>query len=631
MRDLQKQQQRPVKLTIRYKQSGSHILKTFAKKTLLMSLVLGSSLSINAYSQVDPDAKLTEPKPAIAMHGEPKYGADFTHFEYTNPDAPKGGTLKMGVLGTFDNLNPFVSKGVSAAGLDFLFQTLMVSSQDEAFSKYGLVAEKIEVPDDRSWVIFHLRPEAKFADNSPILAEDVIFSFNTLIEKGRPHFQYYYGNVDTVKALSPQQVKFTFKPGDNHELPLILGQLPIFSKKYWSDKEFKKATLTPPLSNGPYMIESFDAGRRIIYKKNPNYWGNDLPVNKGRNNFDKVVFEYFLDPTVALEAFKSGTFHFRVENNSKVWATQYKGKQFNDKKILTTEISHEIPAGMQAFAFNLRKPLFQDVTLRKAMAYAFDFHWSNNNLFYGQYQRTKSYFQNTELAATELPTEAELAVLEPIKDKVPPQVFKELYSPPESKDTRKARRMILRGKKLLTDAGYTIKNNQLHTPEGKPVKFEFLLQQGRGFERIVLPFKKNLKRMGIELTTRTVDTTQYTNRLREFDYDMFVTTISQSLSPGNEQRDFWSTSAAERPNSQNRIGIKDPAIDYLVEQIISAPSREDLIVRTRALDRVLQWHHYVIPNWHVNYHRVAYWHHLQYPKTSPKYGFDILSWWHKPE
>lgn len=631
MSDLQQQQNTSMQKPINPKPARQHRLKSFAKNTFMLVLTMSTGLSINAQAQVNPSAKLTQPKPAIAMHGTPKYDVEATHFDYTNPNAPKGGTLKMDTLGTFDNLNPFISKGVAGAGLEFLFETLMVSSRDEAFSKYGLIAEKIETPDDRSWVIFHLRPEAKFDDNTPILAEDVIFSFNTLVEKGRPHFQYYYNNVDTVKALTPHQVKFTFKPGENHELPLILGQIPILSKKYWADKDFQKVTLEPPRSNGPYVIDSFEAGRRIVYKRNPNYWGNDLLVNKGRNNFDQIVFEYFLDPTVALEAFKSGTFHFRSENNSKVWATQYKGKPFDEQKILTAEISHEMPAGMQGFAFNLRKPIFQDATLRQAMAYAFDFHWSNNNLFYGQYARTRSYFENTELAATTLPSEAELAILEPIKDKVPPQVFKEVYNPPAAEDPRKARRMILTGKKLLKAAGYTIKNNQLYSPNGEAIKFEFLLTQGSGFERIVLPFKKNLKRMGIELTVRTVDVTQYTNRLREFDYDMFVSTIGQSLSPGNEQRDFWSTAAAERPNSRNRIGIKDPAIDYLVEQVISATSREDLITRTRALDRVLQWHHFVIPNWHANFHRVSYWQHLQFPKISPKYGFDIMTWWHKPE
>lgn len=610
---------------------STHI-KNIAKKTLLLTIIVGSGLSVLSHGQVKQSTKLTEPKPALAMHGEPKYGPNFTHFEYTNPNAPKGGTLKLGSIGTFDNLNPFIPKGVAAEGLSaFLFQTLMTSSEDEAFTAYGLVAEKIEVPEDRSWVIFHLRPEAKFSDNQPITAEDVIFSFNTLIEKGAPHYQYYYGNVSEVKALTPHQVKFTFKPGDNHELPLILGQLPVLSKHFWSKTDFAKATLDIPIGNGPYVIDSFEPGRRIVYKRNPNYWGKDLAVNAGRYNFDEVVYEYFLDPTVALEAFKSGAFHFQYENNSKVWATQYQGKPFDSKQIFTAEIPHEMPAGMQGFAFNLRKPMFKDKTLRKAMAYAFDFHWSNNNLFYGQYTRTRSYFENTELAARALPDAAELAVLDPIKDKVPANVFKEVYQPPESKDPRKARRMILEGKKILEDAGYTIKNNQLLTPDGQPVKFEFLMRQGGGFDRIILPFKKNLERMGIELIVRGVDITQYTERLRKFDFDMIVYSIGQSLSPGNEQRGFWSSAAADQPNSRNLMGIKDEAIDYLVEKLIAATTREDLITRTRALDRVLQWNHFVIPNWHANYHRVAYWQQLKRPDISPKYGFDLMTWWQAPQ
>lgn len=621
-----------------YKNHTSHtVARTLAKrmrfgvrKVLLLSLFLGTGVATPALSQVTTPATLTEPQPAIAMHGKPKYGPNFTHFDYTNPDAPKGGTLKLGAIGTFDNFNPFIPKGKVAQGYNFLFQTLMTSSMDEAFSMYGLVAEKIEVSDDRSWVIFHLRPEAKFADNTPIQAEDVVFTFNTLIEKGYPHYQFNYADVDSVKALTPHQVKFTFKSSNNRELPLILGHLPVLSKQYWSEKSFDKVTLEIPLGNGPYQIAKFEPGRRIVYQRNPNYWGKDLAVNKGRYNFDEIIFEYFLDPTVALEALKAGTFHFRDENNSRVWATQYTGKAFDNKQILTAEIPHEMPAGMQGFLFNLRKPLFQDIVLRQAMAYAFDFHWSNNQLFYGQYRRTRSFFQNTELAATALPTEAELAVLEPIKDKVPPQVFTEVYTPPETPDARKARRMILKGKQLLQKAGYTLKNNQLFTPEGKPVKFEFLTQKASGFDRIILPFKKNLARMGIELTLRGVDVTQYIERLRKFDFDMTVSTIPQSLSPGNEQRNFWTTRAAGQENSGNRIGLKDPAVDYLVEQIISANTREELIVRTRALDRVLQWQHLVIPNWHVNYHRIAYWQHLNYPSTPAKYGFDIMTWWHTP-
>jgi microcin C transport system substrate-binding protein len=606
------------------------VVNTVLRAGFVTSLLASMVTSPALFAQAKSAAEQTEPTPALAMHGQPKYGENFTHFEHVNPNAPKGGTLKLGAIGTFDNLNPFIPKGVSADGLGYLFQTLMTSSLDEPFTAYGLIAEKIEVPEDRSWVIFHLRPKVTFADNSPVTAEDVIFSFNILVEKGKPHYQYYYANVKDVQALTPQQVKFSFKPGDNHELPLILGQIPVLSKKYWSDKDFDKVSLETPLGNGPYIIDSFDPGRRITYKRNPNYWGADLPVNKGRNNFDKVVYEYFLDPTVALEAFKSGKFHFQLENNSKVWATQYQGKPFDNKEILTVEIAHEMPAGMQGFAFNLRNPLFQDVTLRKAMAYAFDFHWSNSNLFYGQYRRTRSYFQNTELAAAALPDAAELKVLKPIKDKVPEEFFTTVYNPPESEDPRKARRMILQGQKILTDAGYTIKNNQLYSPKGDPVKFEFLIRQGDGFDRIVLPFKKNLARMGIELVVRGVDITQYTERLRKFDFDMVVTSIGQSLSPGNEQRDLWSSAAADRENSRNIIGVKNEAIDYLVEQIISATSREELIVRARALDRVLQWHHLVIPNWHVNYFRVAHWAHLEYPKTPAKYGFDLMSWWQKP-
>ncbi|MEJ2681595.1 MAG: extracellular solute-binding protein [Gammaproteobacteria bacterium] len=607
-----------------------HYLLTFGIALILPALAL-----FNTKATADPSksalSKLAKAVPGVAMHGEPKYGPDFTHFDYVNPNAPKGGILKLGALGTFDGFNPFIPTGVPAAGLNsFIYQTLMIQSDDEAFSMYGLIAEKIEIAPDRSGVSFYLRPEARFDDGSPITAEDVVYSFNTLIASGHPSYQHYYAGVASVSTPQAQKVTFTFKPGDNRELPLILGQLPILSKKYWTDAHFEEQGLNIPVGNGPYQIDSFEPGRRIVYKRNPNYWGKDLPVNRGRYNFDTIIYEYFLEPTIALEAFKAGTFHYRSENNSKMWATQYTGKPFDAGKIRIENLEHDIPVGMQGFAFNLRKPLFQDPVLRQAMAYAFDFEWSNKSLFYGQYTRTRSYFQNTELAATGLPSPAERAILDPLKDQLPPEVFTTAYEPPKTHGEGRSRQQLRHGIGLLKKAGYTIQDGQLLTPAGQPVTFEFMLYQGGGFERIVLPFKKNLSVMGIGVTVRTVDVTQYTERLRNFDFDMFVYSIGQSLSPGNEQRDLWTSAAADKPGSRNLIGLKDPAVDRLVEELIRATTREDLINHCRALDRVLQWQHLVIPNWHVSHHRIAYWEHLQHPKTTPKYGFDLWSWWQKP-
>ncbi len=564
---------------------------------------------------------------ALAMHGKPKYSKGFKHVDYVNPQAPKGGTLTLATIGSFDSFNPFIAKGLAASGLGFVFETLAVSTQDEPFTEYGLIAEKIETPADRSWVIFHLNKHAKFSDGKAITATDVVFSFNKLIQEAAPQYRFYYADVAKAQALSRRQVKFSFKAGNNKELPLIMGQLPVLAKHYWKDRSFQDTSFDIPVSSGPYRIQSFDPGKTIIYERNPNYWGKDLAINKGRHNFDTIVYKYYLDNTIALEAFKAGEYDFRRENNAKLWATQYTGKAFDENKVAKETLPHQLPAGMQAFAFNLRRPLLQDKTLRQAMAYAFDFEWSNKNLFYDQYTRTHSYFQNTPLAASKLPSPEELKLLEPIKDQVPPEVFTTVYTPPKTTGQGKSRQQLRQGLTLLKQAGYTIIDNTLHTPAGQPVKIEFLMRAEGGFERIILPFKKSLETMGIDLTLRKVDITQYVERLRTFDFDMAVHTFAQSLSPGNEQRDFWHSSAADTQDSKNVLGLKNPAVDYLVTQLIAAPDRQQLIYRTRALDRVLQWNHYVIPNWHISSYRLSYWKKLKRPSITPPYGIDLMSWW----
>jgi microcin C transport system substrate-binding protein len=566
----------------------------------------------------------------IAMHGDLKYGADFKHFDYADPNAPKGGTVKLHAIGTFDTLNPFTLKGVPADGIGGIYETLLTNSQDEAFSEYGMIAESVEMPADRSWVVFNLRKEARWHDGNPVTAEDVVFSLNTLKSHGRPFYRFYYANVSNVVAEDRHRVRFTFAGEENRELPLIVGQLPILPKHYWEGRDFTQTTLEPPLGSGPYKIKEFETGRSITYERVMDYWGADLPVNKGENNFDVIRYDYYRDATVALEAFRKGTYDFRQENASKDWATGYDSPAGRTGLYKTEEIRHELPTGMQGFAFNTRKAMFQDPRVRRALAFAFDFEWSNENLFYGQYARTESYFSNSELASTGLPSPEELEILEPVRGQIPKEVFTAEYKAPSTAGGGSLRANLIAATKLLTAAGWKIEGrNLVNAATGQPFKFEMLLGQPN-FERVVLPFKHNLARIGIEMSVRTVDSAQYIKRIEQFDFDMVVGGWGQSLSPGNEQRDFWGSDAAGREGSRNIIGISDPAIDALIEKVVNAPSREALITRTRALDRVLLWRHFVIPHWHTRVFRVAYWDRFGRPAVTPKYGLGFNFWWVDP-
>ncbi len=565
----------------------------------------------------------------IAMHGDLKYGPDFTHFDYVNPSAPKGGEVKQAAFGTFDSFNPFIIRGNSATEIGRIYDSLLVSSADEPFSEYGLLAEKVETPADRSWVAFTLRPAARWHDKRPITVEDVLWSFDTLRTKGQPFFRGYYGNVATVEKVGARTVKFTFKPGENRELPLILGQLPILPKHYWQGRDFEQTTLEPPLGSAAYKIDSFEPGRQVTYRRVVDYWGKDLPVNVGRDNFDVVRFDYYRDSTVALEAFKAGEYDLRVENSAKDWATAYDFPALRSGGVRKEEIPHKRPAGMQAFVFNTRRPLFEDARVRQALGYAFDFEWSNKTLFYGQYTRTRSYFDNSELAARGLPSPAELALLEPHRGKIPDAVFTTEYNPPRTDGSGNIRDNLRQAVALLSAAGWVIdkQTKQLtHAASGRVLAFEILLLQPE-FERIVLPFVKNLERLGVTATVRTVDTAQYRRRLDEFDFDVVVGNWQQSLSPGNEQRNFWGSEFASRPGSQNLIGIKSPVVDALVEGLIAAPDRNSLVNRVHALDRVLQWGHWVIPQWHLPYDRLAYWDKFGHPTIIPAQGVQLDAWW----
>ena len=575
-------------------------------------------------ASAEPDARH-----GIAMHGEPQYDEGFPHFDYVTPRAPKGGVLRMAVVANgFDTFNPFVIRGVAAAGINtYLYDTLMEPSADEPFSAYGLIAESIETPEDRSYVTFHLRDEARFQDGEPITAKDVKFSFDVLTTEGHPFYRNYYADVSEVIIEDDQTIRFEFGDTNNRELPLILGQLPVLPSHYWKDREFGDNGLTPPVGSGPYRIGDFEAGRSITFKRVEDYWARNIGVRKGRFNFDEIHYDYYKDDTVALESFRAGNFDFRVESSAKNWATAYTGTQFDSGKVKTEAVEHGRPAGMQAFAMNTRRQVFSDPGVREALAYAFDFEWANKNLFFGQYTRTSSYFENSELASSGLPEGRELEILEPYRDQLPDDVFNEAYQPPSTAGKGGLRDNLRKALTLLREAGYEVRDGTMVNREtGAPLAFEILLFQ-KTFERVVLPFKNNLERLGIDVSVRLVDTNQYIQRLRDFDYDMTVQGIGQSDSPGNEQREYWHSSNVDVKGSRNYMGVNSPVVDELVNLVIQAPTREELVHRTRALDRVLLHGHYVVPNWYLPKDRIAYWSFLQRPETVPKNGVDVNNWW----
>jgi microcin C transport system substrate-binding protein len=575
-------------------------------------------------------AAYAAPQHAIAMWGKPKYPASFTHFDYVSPTAPKGGTLRQATIGTFDSLNPYTLKGTAAAGLGLTSDTLLVSSGDEPFTAYGLIAESLEVAADRGSVIFNLRPQAKWHDGTPITAEDVVFSYQTITTKAHPFYKAYYREVSGAEALSPRRVKFTFSNAKNRELPLIVGQLPILSKAFWEKRDFEKSSFEPPLENGAYRIDALEAGKWIRYARVQDYWAKDLPVNKGRFNFDTIQFDYYRDVTVAIEAFKAGEFDVREENIAKLWAQSYDGPAFKKGLIKKEEIRHSRPTGMQGFVLNTRRSKFADPQVREALAYAFDFEWANKNMFFNAYTRTWSYFSNSEFAATGMPGRDELALLEPHRTQLPSRLFTRSYAPPITDGSGNNRANLLRARNLLKSAGWVVKEGKLtNAATGEVMTIEFLLSSS-SFERVIAPIIKNLAKLGVVARMRTVDGAQYVQRTDTFDFDIVVHVFGQSNSPGNEQLDYWHSTKADVEGSQNIAGIKNPVVDALVERIVKAESKEELTATTRALDRVLLWNFYTIPNWHLRNHRVALWDKFGRPAINPDYDLGLLNWWVDP-
>jgi microcin C transport system substrate-binding protein len=592
------------------------------------ALTLAVMVAAGAAGAAGAEEKVTVSH-ALSLLGEPKYGPGFEHLDYADPNAPKGGKLKLSAIGGFDSLNPFIIKGEAAAGIGLVYESLMTSPRDDVTAEYGLIAESIEVPEDQSWAAFNLRPEARWHDGTPITPEDVIFSFETLKKKGSPFYRFYYADVVAAEKVGPRKVKFTFSGGVNCELPQIMGQLPIISKAYFTANAFEKTSLEPPLGSGPYRVKDVDPGRSITYQRVTQYWGRDLPINRGRYNFDTLRYDYYRDTTVELEAFKAGEYDYRAESVSKNWATAYDSPAVRAGRIIKEEIPHQRPTGMQAFVFNTRRPLFEDPRVRQALAYAFDFEWTNKNLFYGQYTRTKSYFSNSDLASSGLPGPEESKILERYRGRIPEEVFTTEYTPPSTDGRGTIRNNVRKALRLLEAAGWDIKDTKLVNAEtGQPFEFEILLNAPI-WERIALPFVRNLARLGIKARVRTVDSAQYENRNEDFDFDMIVDVFGQSESPGNEQRDLWGSASADQVGGRNTIGIKNPVIDELIDKVIARPcgDRSGLIAATRALDRVLLWGHYVIPHWHIRFERIAYWNKFGRTDVAPKYGTDLFAWW----
>ncbi|WP_461494407.1 extracellular solute-binding protein [Pyruvatibacter sp.] len=594
-----------------------------------------TNISLTALLLAVPGAALAQETittNGLSLIGEPKYADDYTHFDYVNPDAPKGGRLRQADFGTFDSLNPFVIKGKPGA-VTAIYDQLMADSMDEPSAEYGLLAKSVTYPDDFSWVEFELHETARWHDGEPLTSSDVIFSLNSLTAN-HPHYATYYKNVSKAEALGDHRVRFEFDEKGNRELPLIMGQLYVLPEHYWdgSDgRDISSSTLTPPVGSGPYKIADVDPGRRIVLERVEDYWGKDLPVNRGKHNFDRLVIEYYLDETAMVEAFKGDRYDFRYETSAKRWATEYDFPAVTEGRVVLQTFKTSQASPMQAFIFNIRRDKFSDPRVRQAFNLAFDFEWMNKNIFFGQYTRTDSFFEGSELEATGLPSAKELEILEPLRGQIPDEVFTADYENPVNGDTKAVRANLRKATALLQEAGWSIQDRALTNNEtGEKMELEFLLRSPT-FERVVLPYKQSLKRLGIEATLRVVDTAQYQERIEKFDFDMTVGGFAQSLSPGNEQRNFWGSASADRDGSRNTIGIKDPAIDKLIDAIIFAPDRETLVAATRALDRVLLWNHYVVPQW-WSVLRTARWDRFGLPETLPAFapagGFPDV-WWYE--
>ena len=562
----------------------------------------------------------------FSLRDTPKYKEGFTHFDYVNPDAPKGGSVTLSTTGTFDSFNRYAQRGDSAQGSEQLYDTLMVSSDDEIDVLYPLIAQKIEYSKDFTWIVFYINKNARFQDGKAITAEDVVFTFNKFMTQGVPQFKSYYKNVANVEALDSQRVKFTLKDSRLDLLHSLAG-LTVLPKHYWEKRDFSQPTTKVPLGSSGFTISSFKMGQYVVVKRLKDYWAKDLAVNKGRHNFDFIRYDYYKDEIVTLEAFKAGEFDFRSENVAKQWATLYKGTDFDKNNIIKEEIPHDIPQAMQALTFNTQKEVFKDVRVREALTYAMDFEWMNKHLFYNQYTRTRSYFQNTEYEAKGLPSKEEIACLEPVKDQIPPRVFTQSYQPPVTDGSGNIRKQMRTALGILKKAGWQISNKKMtHEKTNRIMEFELLLYSPT-MERIAIPLQANLKKMGITMNIRRVDTTQYINRMRSRDFDIITGGYSANPFPSSNLKIVWHSNFFD--STYNKAGVKDPAINFLTEKIDqNQADKKALLYYGRALDRVLQYNFFVIPEWHLSKFRVAYWNKFSRPAVRPRYSIGFIdTWW----
>ena len=583
---------------------------------------------------------------AIAILAKPALPPDFPYFPYVDPNAPKGGEVALSVVGTFDNFNPFILRGSSAIGLTGSFvilpggsgsgstvghvwESLLTSSADEADAGYGHLAQTIEIPADKMWVAFDLRPEAKFSDGTPVTAEDVAWTYNTLIEKGRPSFKIQMADVKDVEIDGPRRVVFHFKSNQNRELPLILGGIAVLPKHFFEGRDFTKPLTDPPIGSGPYRIAKFELGRSITFERRPDWWAANMPTGKGTNNFDRVRIEYFRDSTVAMEAFKAGQIDLRSENISKNWATAYDFPAVTRGLVIKKEFIHQLPTGIQGFAMNTRRPVFANPMVRQAMDEVFDFEWENKNLFYGAYKRTNSYFANSPLASSGIPQGDELKLLEPYRKDLPPALFTEPFKLPVTDASGNNRDQMRRALDLLKQAGWTIQDRKLVNKDGEQMAFTILLDEP-SLERPTLPYAQLLQKLGIDVKVRTVDPAQYQHLTDDFDFDMLMMIYPEGDLPGNELRDYFSCASAKAQGSFNAPGICQPVVDALVEKVINAQDREALTTAARALDRVLLWSWYLVPNWHSQDFHIAYWNRFGYPDKPIREGFNFDTWWVDP-
>ncbi len=576
-------------------------------------------------------AEASERRHGLSAFGELKYPADFKHFDYVNPDAPKGGRMALlgeGATTTYDSFNNYILKGQPAQGLNLLFDTLMVRALDEPDAVYGLAAESAEIADDRMSVTFYLRPEARFADGSALTAEDAAFSITVLKEKGNPRYSLTLRDVKAAIAVDPHTVRFEFSGGNVRDLPLLVAQMPLFSKAYYEKHDFQKSTLEPPLSSGPYEISDYKQGTFVTFKRRANYWAANLPVMRGVYNFDELRYEYYRDRTTEFEALKAGAYDLREEFTAKTWATEYNIPQVQSGRLKIETLPDGRPGGAQGWFLNTRRPVFADVRMRAALDYAFDFEWSNKNLAFGIYTRTASYFENSDLKASGKPSPEELALLEPFRGQLPPEVFEDAYTPPVTDASGQDRNTLRKAAKLLDEAGWKVVNGKRVNAKGEPLKFEFLIDD-RIFEKWIGPFVKNLSVIGIDATIRLVDDAQYEQRKKSYDYDVLTARLVLPATPGTEMQQYWTSASADPSGTDNLAGIKAPVVDALTGTMLNAKSRAELRTAAHALDRVLRAGHYWVPNWFKNVHNIAYWDKFGHPANKPPFSRAVIeTWWY---